>query len=126
MENASKALIIAGAVLLSILLISLGIIIYNQASEIALDNDMDEIEIQQFNQKFAQYEGNSVSGRNVRNLIQAIRANNAQSKNQITLIQGAAEKAINDITIDNRARYTVKCTDTDTNGLTDQISIDEN
>ena len=31
MENASKALIIAGAILLAILLISLGIMIYNQA-----------------------------------------------------------------------------------------------
>ena len=33
MENASKALIIAGAILLSILLISLGLIVYNQAKE---------------------------------------------------------------------------------------------
>ena len=31
MENASKALIIAGAILLAILLISLGIMIFNQA-----------------------------------------------------------------------------------------------
>lgn len=32
MENASKALIIAGAILISILLISLGIIMYNSAT----------------------------------------------------------------------------------------------
>ena len=34
MENASKALIIAGAILLAILLISLGIMIFNQAQQI--------------------------------------------------------------------------------------------
>ena len=33
MENASKALIIAGAILLAILIISLGLIVYNQAKE---------------------------------------------------------------------------------------------
>ena len=32
MENASKALIIAGAILISILIISLGVIIYQQAA----------------------------------------------------------------------------------------------
>lgn len=31
MENASKALIIAGAILLSVLIISLGIMVYNNA-----------------------------------------------------------------------------------------------
>ena len=33
MENASKALIIAGAILLSILIIGLGMFIYNQEQE---------------------------------------------------------------------------------------------
>ena len=42
MENASKALIIAGAILLAILIISLGILIYNQAAGIANGNAMSE------------------------------------------------------------------------------------
>ena len=33
MENASKALIIAGAILLSILIIGMGMFIYNQAQD---------------------------------------------------------------------------------------------
>ena len=52
MENASKALIIAGAILLAILIISLGIMIYNQASGVVNNNAMSEVEIQSFNQKF--------------------------------------------------------------------------
>ena len=42
MENASKALIIAGAILLSILLISLGIMIFNNASNVANGQQMDQ------------------------------------------------------------------------------------
>ena len=44
MENASKALIIAGAILLAILIISLGIMIYNQASGVVNNNAMSEVD----------------------------------------------------------------------------------
>ena len=40
MENASKALIIAGAILLAILLISLGIMIYTQAQNTVQNSGM--------------------------------------------------------------------------------------
>ena len=40
MENASKALIIAGAILLAILLISLGIMIFNQAQDTVSNKSM--------------------------------------------------------------------------------------
>ena len=43
MENASKALIIAGAILLAILIISLGIMIFRQASGVVDSNAMDEV-----------------------------------------------------------------------------------
>ena len=76
MENASKALIIAGAILLAILIISLGILIYNQASSVVQDNAMSTVEIQQFNQQFTQYEGSSVRGSTVRALYQAVLSNN--------------------------------------------------
>ena len=41
MENASKALIIAGAILLAILIISLGILIFNQAQDTVGSVNMD-------------------------------------------------------------------------------------
>ena len=52
MENASKALIIAGAILLSILIISLGIMIFRQASGVVDSNAMDEVAVSAFNQKW--------------------------------------------------------------------------
>ena len=57
MENASKALIIAGAILLSILLISLGIAIFSQAQTVIDGSGMSDAEVQAFNSKFEKYQG---------------------------------------------------------------------
>ncbi len=75
MENASKALIIAGAILLAILIISLGILIYNQAAGVVNNNAMSDVERQNFNTKFTQYEGTQ-RGTTVRSLLQAVLSNN--------------------------------------------------
>jgi len=76
MENASKALIIAGAILLAILIISLGILIYNQAAGIVNSNSMSDVEITQFNAQFTQYQGTQQSGTTVRALLQEVLSNN--------------------------------------------------
>ena len=76
MENASKALIIAGAILLAILIISLGIMIYNQASGVVNNNAMSEVDISSFNQKFEQYTGTNVRGAQVNSLLSQIQTNN--------------------------------------------------
>lgn len=81
MENASKALIIAGAILVSILIISLGIMIFNQASGVIDNNAMDEVAVATFNQKFTQYEGEKVKGANVNALLQKIVQNNLVNTN---------------------------------------------
>ena len=80
MENASKALIIAGAILLAILIISLGIMIYNQASGVVNNNAVGEVDISTFNNKFPQYEGDRVRGAQVNALLQQIQSNNITYK----------------------------------------------
>lgn len=70
MENASKALIIAGAILLSILLISLGILIYNNAKGTVDDADMSEYQIQVFNEKFSSFIGENKTSYDIKDLIQ--------------------------------------------------------
>ena len=123
MENASKALIIAGAILLAILIISLGILIYNQASSVVTDNSMDEVAISTFNNKFTNYAG-SQRGSTVRALVQQVNASNAAKENaskQITL------SGVSDIsTIDTGAMYTVTIGYSTTganNGLVNSITI---
>ena len=76
MENASKALIIAGAILLAILIISLGIMIYQQASGVVNNNAMSEVDINSFNQKFLQYTGTNVRGAQVNALLNQIQMSN--------------------------------------------------
>ena len=76
MENASKALIIAGAILISILIISLGVIIYQQAAGVVNNNSMDELEVTQFNSKFENYFGNNIKGATAQSLVEAVKANN--------------------------------------------------
>ena len=51
MENTSKALIIAGSVLLAIMLIAMGTNIFFKAKDAADDNGLDSTEIAMFNQK---------------------------------------------------------------------------
>ena len=79
MENASKALIIAGAILLAILIISLGILIFSQAQDTVGSVNMDEQEILAFNNKFAPYLGDNITGAQVNALLQQVIASNGQA-----------------------------------------------
>ncbi len=76
MENASKALIIAGAILLSILIISLGIMIFNSARDAASTDQLDQVQITSYNEQFTQYEGTNKRGADANGILDAVRNNN--------------------------------------------------
>lgn len=80
MENASKALIIAGAILLSILIIGLGVYIYNNAADSMKGADMSDQQKQNFNEPFLQYTGQNVSGSNVLALVNKVQSHNLKYK----------------------------------------------
>ena len=82
MENASKALIIAGSVLIAILVISLGLLIFKSTSgTTAQTQDLGKtLEVQQFNSQFLKYCGDSVKGSQVETLCGVIIAHNANSE----------------------------------------------
>ena len=126
MENASKALIIAGAILLAILLISLGIMIYNQSQDAVANSGMSEAEITAFNNKFLKYEGPQ-KGTMVKALVQEVLSSNANQERQVKM-KGAAVGADTEATdgpttsgIETNKTYTV--TLTYTNGIVTQIDI---
>lgn len=79
MENASKALIIAGAILLAILLISLGIMIFNQAQSAINGSGMSDAQLSAFNQKFTKYNGKQ-KGSEIRAMVQEVMSNNNGSE----------------------------------------------
>ncbi len=90
MENASKALIIAGAILLSILLISLGIMVYNNAKGTVNDANLDAETAQAFNTKFTQY-GNKIGGSVANSLLDTVISSNAKSGHTVQINGAAAE-----------------------------------
>ena len=126
MENASKALIIAGAILLAILIISLGILIYNQASSVVNENTMDSVEVSQFNTQFTQYEGTK-SGSTVRSLAQVVLSSNvaqddagrkvtlvvknsAAAQGETSIVSTSSDQIQNLSTITTGGTYDIQCT----------------
>ena len=86
MENASKALIIAGAILLSILIIGLGMLIFNQAKDAMSNTGMDKQKIDAYNSDFEAYVGNNVNGTRVRSLIDTVRTHNISTQDDNSLL----------------------------------------
>lgn len=132
MENASKALIIAGAILLAILIISLGIMIYNQASGVVNNNAMTEVEVTSFNQKFEQYLGDNVRGANVNSLVNAVNTNNMSTDDdsKIVTLEGATATSSGANTYSKNfstgKTYKVTVTEYTTGGLISKIKIEAN
>lgn len=95
MENASKALIIAGAILLSILIIGLGMMVFNNAKNALTSANLDQEQIDAFNSKFESYIGNNKRGTDVRTLCDTVKNSNASDNEyKITLVYTNAEGEI--------------------------------
>ena len=88
MENASKALLIAGAILLCILIIAIGMFIYNSAQSTITDSmtSLSTQEIDAFNNQFTSYEGKQ-TGTQVKAMISKLISN--QSTDQETQTSSA-------------------------------------
>ena len=71
MENASKAIIMAGAVLIAIMLVSLGVVVFkNFSGSVQRNTSLSKQEIESFNNKITPYLGKNISGSQVNALIQ--------------------------------------------------------
>ena len=143
MENASKALIIAGAILLAILIIGLGIFIYRQAENTVSDTGMDQLAIQQFNAQFTQYDSKTVSGGSARALYDTVVNNNNTDTEKrfvsLNLVAKTADGTKNIVLADTdaskvdgsksdikaSAKYKVKIEPDTKTGLTNKITITE-
>lgn len=81
MENATKALIIAGAVLISILLISVGIMVFNAANDPInqAQNSSEQQAVQMFNESFNSYLGEEITGQQAKSLLSTIIASNGKN-----------------------------------------------
>ncbi len=81
MENASKALIIAASVLITIMLIAFGVTIFNNATSNDATSNLDTAEISMFNQKFERYADEKM-GSEVKSLISFAISNASENKDE--------------------------------------------
>ena len=81
MENASKALLIAGAILIVIVLISIGRVIVQSAQGIVDESSSmtTDQETSTFNRRFETYQGTQ-KGATIQSLLSAVSVNNAENK----------------------------------------------
>lgn len=87
MENATKALLIAGSVLIAILLIVFGLKILNSTNGTTKETEssMKTTSASSFNNKFMPYVGKNISKNQAISLINMVAANNAVSEHKITV-----------------------------------------
>lgn len=132
MENASKALIIAGAILLSILIIGLGMMIFNNARDAISGANLDAEKVQAINSKYDSYLGTNVKGSNVKTLCNLVRDNNltADESDTFTIAINEVTEAseINTLkaSFANGKTYTVEATYAGPGKTIDTITITEN
>lgn len=139
MENASKALLIAGAILIVIVLISIGMVIVQSSQGIVGEaQDMTtEQETSAFNNRFMTYQGTQ-KGSSVQVLLNTVATNNATNSSGriITIIMtdsklSIEKKEMSDSTeltqfgaqIVSSARYDVVMEKRNADGYIEQISI---
>ena len=79
MENASKALVIAGAILISILLISIGVMVINSIYGVIRQGEdtTSDMAAQTFNSQYTSFIGTQ-NGSNVRSLLNKVISNNSK------------------------------------------------
>lgn len=143
MENASKALIIAGSILIAVLIISLGVMIFrNMSKSVVEDTSLSKQQISEFNSKITPYVGNNISGSNVNNLRQLVISidNNAKVNKKPGAINmyldGSPTPLVGynletDVVtigskVDTGYFYTVRATYDDSTGLINEITVKKN
>ena len=103
MENASKALIIAGAILITMLLISVGIQVMNSSSKVSeqVESNMDSVSVQMFNSKITPYLGKNVEGSSVKELLSfLISYNNSALDNGFSVVRVRISNSVSNANLD--------------------------
>ena len=125
MENASKALLIAGAILIVIVLISVGMLIVNSTQDMTdqAGTTATSQAVQTFNQQFTQYQGTQ-KGSTVKTLYQAyIASNGANTDSGHQITWDSSTGCVYDMsTVSNSKKYTVSLS-YDSEGYVNKITV---
>ena len=129
MENASKALLIAAAVLIVILLIAFGMRIFNANDDTGdqADQTAQSASMQTFNARLTQYEGKNKTGRTVRDMVTTVNQSNASNPQHTITISGSnISGSGSDYKFEgsNNNRYTVSLTYDNKTGYITNVKVE--
>ncbi len=98
MENTSKAIYIAGAVIIALAIVSLGLLIYNIVkNSLGVANvQIDNIVAQEYNAQYLVYDKEFVTGIEVKECIAEVLYNNANATDETVFVTG--------LTVENKAQ----------------------
>ena len=128
MENASKALIIAGAILISILLISVGILVMNSTGGVQDEmlKQMNQTQIQSFNASFTNYSGTNKTASDVKSLYGIVTSSNSTHDDsmQVAMTIGGSPVTSEMITdLSTKVRYRIVVNVNTEKGVVDTIAV---
>ena len=133
MENASKALIIAGTVLIVLILasISIHVIQTTEGAREQANRNVDSLEVQSFNERFTAYQGTMINASQIKSLLLLIKSNNSHYGHDDTTPIGTDKyihvQGINSLSnLYPNKTYKVEVTGYNTNGYIQEIKIDVN
>ena len=133
MDNASKALIMAGAVLISIALVGVGVYIFSSTNTMVggANKQLDDAAAQMTNSTLGQYAGTKVRGSTVKQLLEKVRISNTNDTLPIdvtvTLEDTDITNTLSTADITDTAYYKVEITDAQgSDGYYDKVAITKN
>ena len=137
MDNASKALIMAGAILISIAIVGVGVFIFSSTSSITNSGQqqLDASAAQMANSTLRQYAGDRQRGSTVNEFVEYVRVLNTNDTfpvdlTFVTTMDGTSGgmniPASGDPGVVANSYYTVKLKDNDSDGYYDQIWVKKN
>ena len=135
MENATKALLIAAAILIAIILISLGIAVVQSGSSALEQADLSDTEKQAFNMKFQNHEATKASVQEVNNMLSMVLSHNMNqasegTTNTVSVYNAKTEilktSATSYTKITGSGTYKIVCSLSATTGLVNKITITAN
>ncbi len=119
MDNASKALIMAGAVLISIALVGVGVYIFSSTNTMVggANRQLDDAAAQMTNSTLGQYAGTKVRGSTVKQLFEKCRISNTNSTLPTDITYPSGDKIV------DTKYYNVEITDNNGDGYYDLVTI---
>ena len=129
MDNASKALIMAGAVLISIALVGVGVYIFSSTNTMVggANKQLDDAAAQMTNSTLGQYAGSKVRGSTVKQLFEKARISNVNETlpTEITVKPDNKDitKSLSSTDVVDTKYYDVKVTDSNSDGYYDLIEV---